>query len=83
MTLEKSDSLPSIWDPATHVVLLTDGKGTGSTTATTCTQYVADTWSAHSPFVMKQLADFVRLIQNTPNGDRELFFSIKLSRTPI
>jgi hypothetical protein len=83
MTLEKSDSLPSIWDPATHVVLLTDGKGTGSTTTTTCTQYVAKTWSAQSPFVMKQLADFVRLIQNTPNGDRELFFSIKLSRTPI
>jgi hypothetical protein len=71
-TLNQQDLPPTRWDPATHVVLLTDGSSNGNATATTCTEYITKTWSTWFEVLLKLLDDFTTVILNDSNHDGEL-----------
>jgi hypothetical protein len=65
---ERSDSLSRTWDPATHVVLLTDGSSDGNVTATTCTDYIT---KKHGAYCIEQLKNYTTIILKSANDDGE------------
>jgi hypothetical protein len=65
---ERSDSLSRTWDPATHVVLLTDGSSDGNVTATTYTDYITKEYGANC---IEQLKNYATIILKSANDDGE------------
>jgi hypothetical protein len=65
---ERSGSLSRTWDPATHVVLLTDGSSDGNVTATICTDYITKNYGANC---IEQLKNYATNILKSDNDDGE------------
>jgi hypothetical protein len=65
---EKSDPTSGTWDPATHVVLLTDGPSGGNVSATTCTDHITKKYGA---YCIEQLKNYTTIILKSDNDDGE------------
>jgi hypothetical protein len=77
LSSENEDLPKGRWNPATHVVLLTEGSNNGNATATTCTEYINKTWPTRSKVVLDQLDEFTTVILSSSKDQGKFYNSIK------